>query len=79
MTMKYVDGQAVKVDDMVGLGSTDEGIVMCSIDTDESSAEQSADDWEFLKTGVMIDFPSMGLVHVPEEHPDLWLISRNAD
>ncbi|MNL32491.1 hypothetical protein D3C87_1543490 [compost metagenome] len=79
MTMKYVDGQAVKVGDMVGLGSTDEGIVMCSIDTDESSAEQSADDWKFLKTGVMIDFPSMGLVHFPEEHPDLWLISRNAD
>lgn len=79
MAMKYVDGQEVKVGDREGLGTTDEGIVMCSIDTGESSAEQLAAGWEFLKTGVMIEFPSMGLVHFPEEHPDLWLISRNAD
>lgn len=76
--MKYVDGQEIKVGDKVSLGTTDEGIVMCSIDTGESSPEQTAEDWSFLKTGVMIEFPSMGLVHFPEQHADLWLIARKA-
>lgn len=77
--MKYVDGQEVKVGGRVGLGTTDEGIVMCSIATGESSSGQSAEDWSFLKTGVMIEFPSMALVHFTEQHAALWLISRKAD
>lgn len=73
--MKYMDDQDVRVGDKVSFGS-DEGIVVCSIDPPESSDEEPAEAWAYLKKGVMIKFPGMGLVHFPEADADLQLISR---
>ena len=74
--MKYPDGQQVKLGDRVKLGKDREGIVVCSIDTDEYSAEHPKEQWGYLKKGVMIEFSLYGLIHYEEAEPDLELMGR---
>ena len=74
--MKYADGQEVLFGDRVRLGDDDGGIVVCSIDAGEYSARAPEDDWSYLKSGVVIDFPKLGLIHYEIAEPDLKLIAR---
>jgi hypothetical protein len=74
--MKYADGREVHLGDKVRLGKDAGGIVVCSIDTGEYTAEHSAAQWGYLKKGVMINFPTLGLIHYEEPEPDLQLIER---
>jgi hypothetical protein len=74
--MKYADGQDVRLGDRVRLGDDRDGIVVCSIDTQEYSAECSEADWSYLKKGIVVSFPSYGLIHYAESEPDLELIVR---
>ncbi len=74
--MKYSDGQDVRLGDRVKLGADDAGIVVASIDTNEYSNEHPAAQWNYLKKGVMIEFPSYGLIHYEEPEGDLQLIAR---
>ena len=74
--MKYPDGQIVKLGDKVKLGEDEGGIVVCSIDDDEYSDDYSKEQWSYLKKGVMINFPSFGLIHYEKPEPDLQLIDR---
>ena len=76
--MKYLDGQDVKLGDKVRLGDDHEGIVVCSIDTGEYSAEAPEAQWSYLKKGVVIKFQKFGLIHYEEAEPDLALIARGA-
>lgn len=46
------------------------------MDTGEYSDEYSEDQWGYLEKGVMIKFPSYGLIHYEEPEPDLQLIAR---
>jgi hypothetical protein len=73
--MKYSDGNEVRLGDRVRLGG-DSGIVVASIDTREYSAECTEAAWSYLKRGVVIKFPSYGLIHYAEPEPDLELIAR---
>ena len=73
--MKYPDGQEVKLGDKVKLGQ-DDGVVVCSIDNDEYSDDYSKEQWGYLKKGVMINFPSYGLIYYEEPESDLQLIAR---
>lgn len=75
--MKYPDGQEVKLGDRVKLGQDEGGIVVCSIDTDEYSADYPKEQWGYLKKGVMINFPLYGLIHYEEPEPDLQLLQRS--
>jgi hypothetical protein len=61
--MKYLDGQEVRLGDTVALGGDQQGIVVCSIDTEEYSDAYPRSQWEYLNTGVLIVFPTYGLIH----------------
>jgi len=74
--MKYPDGQDVMLGDKVRLGDDDGGVVVCSIDAGEYSAEAPEEQWSYLKKGVMIKFPKFGLIHYDKPEPDLALIAR---
>ena len=76
--MKYPDGQDVKLGDKVKLGQDRNGVVVCSIDTDEYSPDCPRAEWEHLKQGVLIRFPAYGLIHYEAAEPDLELIERAA-
>lgn len=76
--MKYCNGLDVKLGDRVKLGDDQEGVVVCSIDTGEYSAEHPETAWGYLKKGVMVSFPSYGLIHYEEAEEDLQLIARGA-
>src|SRR5215469_3703663 len=72
--MKYPDGQEVRVGDVVALGNNQQGIVVCSIDTGEYSDAYPRAQWGYLDTGVLIEFPSYGLIHYKEPEADLRLV-----
>lgn len=62
--MKYSDGRTAHIGDRVRLGN-EEGVLVFSIDTDEFSDGFPKADWEYLVQGVMAEFPTLGLVHIP--------------
>ena len=66
----------MKVGDVVGLGEDRNGRVVCSIDDGVYTDEHPKDQWGYLGSGVMIDFPKWGLIHYEAPEPDLKLISR---
>jgi hypothetical protein len=74
--MKYYDGQEVKLGDKVKLGQDDNGVVVCSIDADEYTERYPKASWSYLKKGIMVEFPSWGLIHHEEPEEDLKLIAR---
>lgn len=74
--MKYSSGQEVKLGDKVKLGDDSGGVVVFSIDTDEYAPEYPKAQWDYLKRGVMVDFPKYGLIHYEEAEEDLELIER---
>jgi hypothetical protein len=74
--LKYLDGQDVKIGDRVRLGDDSGGVVVASIDANEYSDKHPRAQWEYLKKGVMIEFPKHGLIHYEVAEPDLQLIER---
>jgi hypothetical protein len=74
--MKYSTGEEVRVGDKVKMDNNCFGIVVCSIDTDEYSAEHPREQWSYLKVGVMFDTDWAGLVYYTEPDEDLVLLER---
>ena len=77
--MRYADGQEVRVGDRVKLGEDDRGVVVCSMDDDVYTEDHPKEQWGYLKKGVMIDFPLLGLIHYAETDPDLQFVSRASE
>jgi hypothetical protein len=75
--MNYVDGQEVRLGDKVKLSDGEEGIVVCSIDTNEYSEAYPEKDWGYLKKGAMINFQKYGLIHYADSDSDIYLIARS--
>ena len=75
-TLKYLDGQEIRLGDTVRMDGGGEGVVVFSIDTDEYTDEFPKAHWEYLTRGVMIDFPKYGLIHFDKDDPELALIRR---
>jgi hypothetical protein len=73
--MKYQDGQTVLIGDRVRLG-TDDGVVVFSIDTGEYDDLFPKTEWEYLESGIMVNLPNLGLVHIAECDPNLLLLER---
>ncbi|MGF1528204.1 MAG: hypothetical protein ACFCBW_15605 [Candidatus Competibacterales bacterium] len=73
--MKYPNGDLAHIGDRVRLGN-EEGIVVCSIDTEEYSEEHPKEQWSYLGKGVMVEFRKFGLIHYEEPENDLRLIAR---
>lgn len=76
--MNYKSGDEVRLGDKVRLGD-DIGIVVCVIDRDEYSHEHPREQWSYLKKGIMIEFPSLGLIHFPAFEPDLEFVGRSTE
>ncbi len=75
--MNYATGELVQLGDNVSLGSDSAGEVVCVINLGEYSAAYPEAEWSYLKTGVLINFPTRGLVHYSETvEPDLKLLAR---
>jgi len=74
--MKYLNGQEVRLGDNVKLWSDAEGIVVCSIDTNEYSKEYPESEWGYLKKGVLIKSPQAGLIHYMEPETTMELLRR---
>ena len=74
--MKYPDGKEAKIGDKVQLWNGCYGVVICSMDTNEYSADYPKKEWQYLKSGVMIKTDKAGLIHYIESDEDLQLIER---
>ena len=73
---KYADGQEVKLGDRVSLGQDDQGVVVALIEKGEFGPRHHRDQWAYLKSGVLVEFPSYGLIHYESPEPDLSFIER---
>ena len=62
--------------DQVALGQDEHGIVVCSIDAGQYSEACPSEQWGYLKKGVVVKFPSYGLIHYEEPEPGLRLLAR---
>ena len=74
--MKYPDGEEAKLGDVVCLGDNLQGVVVCSIDTGEYSEAYPQAEWGYLDSGVLIEFPSYGLIHYTSPDADLRLVAH---
>ena len=77
--MKYCDGQVSRLGDIVSLGGA-QGVVVSDIDGGNYGAapEHSAEQWGYLRVGVMVHFQAYGLIHYMEPEHDLVLVRRAA-
>ena len=76
--MRYPDGQLVRLGDWVHLWQGAEGIVVCSLDTNEFSDDYNKEEWIYLKGGVLIFSPQVGLIHYVEPEKSFRLIERTS-
>ncbi|MBZ9882801.1 hypothetical protein LB535_10585 [Mesorhizobium sp. CA10] len=67
--MKYTDGTLAKLGDKILVWEGNEGVVVCSMDTDEYSEEYPKEAFGYLERGIMVLSEKAGLIHYvkPEE------------
>lgn len=71
--MNYKDGRPVHLGDVVALGGEATGIIVAVIDVGHCAAGYSADEWGYLKSGVLVE-SSEGLLHYPNAEGDFELL-----
>ncbi len=76
--MKYHDGQAVRVGDTVDAGGGVIGTVVCIIENGKT-VPQTAGEWEFLGSGVVINTVRSGDVYFELPDEDTLLLTRAAE
>jgi hypothetical protein len=59
------------------MGEDRGGVVVCDIGSGEFSADFPADEWAYLQKGIVVTFPTYGVIHMEEPEPDLHLIDRS--
>lgn len=74
--MRYPDGQQMLLGDVLELWNGCDGVVVCSIDTDEYSDEYPDEAWSYLKSGVLIQSVQGGLIHYLQAEPSFRLKDR---
>ena len=75
--MNYSDGTLARLGDVVRLGSETQGVVVCSIDTDEYIDAYPKDARAaYLEKGILIKFELYGLIHYAEPDEDLEFLRR---
>lgn len=74
---KYPDGQEVMLNDKIALGSDSEGTVICLI-TEGKYRDEEAKAWGYLKSGVIVDTTSYGIIHYHDDclDSDMRLLER---
>jgi hypothetical protein len=66
--MRYLDGQEIRVGDVVAIDTKHRGTVVGCIDTSQYAEPHSAAQWSYLKSGVIVDTDFGGLVHYPDQN-----------
>ncbi|RWB66676.1 MAG: hypothetical protein EOQ50_32145 [Mesorhizobium sp.] len=74
--MKYPDGTLARLGDKIIVWEGNEGVVVCSMDTDEYSEEYSREVLGYLGRGIMVLSEKAGLIHYVEPEIDMRLIER---
>ena len=74
--MNYRSGEEARLGDEVLLGDTEFGVVVCSPDTDEFSADYPRKEWQGLGRGILVRFENLGLIHYIESEEALVLLRR---
>lgn len=74
--LNYPDGQQIRLGDRVQLWPGAEGTVVCSLDTEEYSDRFPKREWDYLRSGVLISSPQVGLIHFLEAEASLRLVER---
>jgi len=74
--VKYADGQEVLLGDAVDLGGGSVGRVVAVLDTGRYSQCYLAEEWSYLKEGVLLEAHAFGLVHCTESGHDFTLLGR---
>ena len=64
--MRYPSGVTIKVGDRVRLSNGDSGVVVFCVDTGEYADEFPKEEWQYLKTGVMVKTNGGALVHLSD-------------
>lgn len=64
--MEYPHGEVLKIGDFVELLDGVRGTVVCKILDSLYSDIYKREDWEYLKTGILVDSEEAGLIHYIE-------------
>jgi hypothetical protein len=75
-SVKYSNGEQVRLWDRVKVWEGCHGIVVFSIDSEEYSSEYPKEHWQYLKRGVMIDTEVAGLIYYEEPEEEMELLAR---
>ncbi|MBZ9986614.1 hypothetical protein LB572_05830 [Mesorhizobium sp. BH1-1-5] len=76
--MRYADGNIARLGDKILVWEGNEGVVVCSMDTDEYSEDYSRETFGYLKQGIMVLSEKAGLIHYVQPEADMRLLSRRA-
>lgn len=75
--MRYADGRLVHLGDTICFRAKNLGVVVCSIDTDEYSADFSKGKYDHLEKGIFIEFSNNEIIYLEEYTDGLVLVGRN--
>jgi hypothetical protein len=76
--LRYFNGEEIRLGDTVRLADDATGKVVYIINSCEGDGDNPTGSWDYLKSGIMIEFQKYGLHHYPrpDEEPDLSVVSR---
>lgn len=74
--MLYASGEEAHMGDRVRLGESEEGVVVCSLDSGEFSEKYPRREWLHLMRGILVEFENLGLVHYVFPEESLMLVGR---
>ncbi|CDX21895.1 conserved hypothetical protein [Mesorhizobium sp. ORS 3324] len=74
--MKYPDGTPARLGDKIVVWEGNEGVVVCSMDTDEYSEDYPKEAFGYLKQGIMVLSEKAGLIHYVEPEASMRLLER---
>ncbi|TGV73810.1 hypothetical protein EN792_060275, partial [Mesorhizobium sp. M00.F.Ca.ET.149.01.1.1] len=76
--MKYPDGTLARIGDKIVVWEGNEGVVVCSMDTDEYSEEYPKKNFGYLGRGIMVLSEKAGLIHYVTPEEEMRLLERRA-
>ena len=75
---RYKSGEEIQLGDVVdiGQGNGPQGVVVVVIPSGPVAKGFTAEDWSYLKSGLMLQADGMGLVHYAQPNDELILVHR---
>lgn len=74
--MIYPDGNHAKIGDKIQLWNGRQGVVVCSIDTNEYTPSYPKAEWGYLECGIIIRADNGEVFHYAEADEDIELVER---